>query len=149
MDLPEKKPKKPRAKPKRGQKVGRPTKYDPKFCQKVIAWGKKGMAPVQWAAELMVSKQVLIDWCKAHPEFLDAYEVGMSLREAWLVKQSNNRTTGKNRFGSDTMIKFMLAANHGYREKLDLEVSGEMTQKQQVEVSFASLLSTPPTGDNV
>lgn len=129
-----------KAKPE-GYVFGRPTKYDEKYCSKVIAWGKKGLAPVQWAAELMVSKQVLLDWAKAHPNFLVAYETGMNLREAWLVNQSNNRTTGKNRYGSDAMIKFMLAANHGYRDKLDLEVSGALETTQKVEVSFASLLA--------
>lgn len=134
-----KSPKK-KAKPK-GYTYGRPSKYEEAFCKKVVMWGKKGMAPVQWAAELMVSKTVLHDWCKAHPTFLVAYETGMSLREAWLVKQSNNRTTGKNRYGSDAMIKFMLAANHGYRDKLDLEVSGSLETTSKVEVSFADLLA--------
>ena len=132
---------KPKVKRAEGYTTGRPTKYDPKYCAKVIAWGKKGMAPVQWAAELMCTKQALLDWAKAHTEFFVAYETGMNLREAWLVNQSNNRTTGQNRYGSDAMIKFMLAANHGYRDKLDLEVSGALETTQKVEVSFASLLA--------
>lgn len=120
---------------------GRPSEYSPKYCKSVIEWGRKGLAPVQWAAKLLVAKNTLIEWGKKHPEFRDAYAIGMDLREAWLVSQANNRTTGRNKWGSDAMIKFMLAANHGYRDKVDVELSGELETTSTVEVSFATLLT--------
>ena len=139
----EKKTKAKKAKAKARPKMGRPSDYSPSFCKKVIEWGRKGLAPVQWAAKILVSKMTLLEWCKVHPEFSDAYRIGMDLREAWLVSQANNRTTGRNKWGSDTMIKFMLAANHGYREKVDVELSGELETTGKVGVTFASLLAAP------
>ena len=126
------------SKEKKGK--GRPSTYDRSYCKKVIEWGKKGLAPVQWAVNLDVNKDTLLEWAKNNHDFSVAYKNGMDAREQWLLNQGMNRITGKNRFGSDSMIKFLLACNHGYREKIDVELSGSLETTSKVEVSFASLL---------
>src|SRR5262245_3868436 len=48
---------------------GRPTKYDPIYCEMVICWGRLGKSKTWMAAELMVLKETLDNWAKDHPEF--------------------------------------------------------------------------------
>mgnify|MGYP003390327182 FL=1 len=51
---------------------GRPSKYDPAFCEKVVEWGKLGKSRSWMASRLDVSHQTVINWEHAHPEFLEA-----------------------------------------------------------------------------
>ena len=55
--------------------VGRPSLYDPKYCEEVIALGRIGKSVEQIASILNVSLRVLYDWRDKHPEFLHALEV--------------------------------------------------------------------------
>lgn len=62
---------------------GAPTKYDPLFCEMVIAAGKEGKSRAWIAAHLQVARQTLHNWEKEHPEFLDAMEKAHNLAQAW------------------------------------------------------------------
>ena len=53
---------------------GRPSLYDPKYCEEVVALGRIGKSIEQIAANLNVSLRVLYDWRDKHPEFLHALE---------------------------------------------------------------------------
>ena len=54
--------------------IGRPSKYDPSYCDKVIEWGKMGYSREHIACELDVSWNTLFSWMDAHPDFLEACE---------------------------------------------------------------------------
>ena len=62
---------------------GRPTKYKPKFCDAVIAWGMIGKSRTWMAAEMMVARQTLDDWAKANSEFSDALTLAKQLEQLW------------------------------------------------------------------
>lgn len=95
--------------------TGRPTNYDPAFCEQVIELGKVGASKAEMAAELGVVRQTLDNWCEQHPEFLDAVKQAVSWSQAWWEKQGRLATFGgtegfnatsfifnmKNRFPSD------------------------------------------------
>ena len=52
--------------------VGRPTDYDPSFCDRVVDLGEQGYSKAMMAAELGVVRQTLDNWASRHPEFMDA-----------------------------------------------------------------------------
>lgn len=67
---------------------GRPTKYDPDLCSKVIELGREGYGKAEIADELDVSRQTLLTWSEAHPEFMDALQRAHDCSLAWWEKQA-------------------------------------------------------------
>lgn len=63
--------------------VGRPSKYDPKFCQTVVEAGEKGKSITQMALACGVCKNTLSDWASEHPEFSIAFTRAKMLSMDW------------------------------------------------------------------
>ena len=71
----------PPAAPKRAR--GRPTTYDPAFCERVIELGEEGKSKAQIARELGISRKSLYLWMKGHPEFKEAMDEAEFAALAW------------------------------------------------------------------
>lgn len=54
--------------------IGRPTAYDPSYCEKVVEWGSLGKSKAQIASMLGVTRKTLYNWAEAHDDFLHALE---------------------------------------------------------------------------
>lgn len=67
-------------------KVGRPTKYNPKYCDTVIKEMSEGASLTEVAGELGICKDTLYQWQKEHSEFSDAIKKGVQLSEQWWQK---------------------------------------------------------------
>ena len=63
--------------------VGRPTDYDPSYCEKVIELGAKGKSFEQMASQLSVSYRTLCNWRDTHEEFFHALREAQALECAW------------------------------------------------------------------
>lgn len=63
--------------------AGRPTKYDPAFCDEVLPFMQQGYSTTALAGHLGVSRQTLYDWMDAHPDFLDAVKEGQAASAIW------------------------------------------------------------------
>lgn len=64
--------------------AGRPSLYDPFYCQRVIELGKKGMSVVEMAADIGVTRSTLeTEWPSAHPEFSEAFTRAREESQAW------------------------------------------------------------------
>lgn len=60
--------------------LGRPTKYDPKYCQEAIDFiGDLGKSVTQFARHIRVSKSTVYLWAENHSEFSDA----LSMAQDW------------------------------------------------------------------
>ena len=101
-----------------GNNGGRPTKYKPEYCQKIIDffnieafidkeiphYGASGeikwtdfkrMANtfptlIKFAREINVSYYTVYNWTKEHPEFLQAYKEAKKLQEDFLIENGLN-----------------------------------------------------------
>lgn len=62
---------------------GRPSKYDPKFCDMVVEWGREGKSRTWMAAQLLVIRETFDNWAKDHPEFFDALTLAKQLEQLW------------------------------------------------------------------
>ncbi len=51
---------------------GRPTKYKPEYCDKVIELGRMGCNQTQMAVNLEINEDTLYEWIKVHPDFSEA-----------------------------------------------------------------------------
>lgn len=71
------------AKPRKA-KTGRPSLYDPAYCEKVIALGRAGKSIVHMCAVIGVARNTLeMNWPAAHPEFAAALEQARLLSQVW------------------------------------------------------------------
>jgi transposase-like protein len=69
--------------------VGRPTLYDPAYCEKVIELGRIGKSVEQIAAHLNLSLRVLYLWRDTHEEFMHALEDAKTFEQAWWEEQAS------------------------------------------------------------
>jgi transposase len=63
--------------------VGRPSLYDPKYCEEVIALGKLGKSSEAIGAILGVGTKTLYNWRDQFPEFLHALELAKEFELHW------------------------------------------------------------------
>jgi transposase-like protein len=62
---------------------GRPTTYDPGFCECVIELGEEGKSKAQIARALGCSRKSLYLWMRVHPEFKEAMDEAEFAALAW------------------------------------------------------------------
>lgn len=60
--------------------IGRPSEYDPAFCEAVIAAGAQGYSLTAFAGLIGVHRDTLYAWGEAHPEFSDAMKRHKAVR---------------------------------------------------------------------
>lgn len=114
-------------------KVGRPTKYKPEFCEKVMDMGREGYGVAEIAAELDVTKQTVHNWQKEHPAFLDAMTRARDLSEGWWASQGRQGIWGKeNRRFNSNAYRLQMMNRFGWGEKSSREhtVTGREMAKQ-------------------
>lgn len=110
------------------QPVGRPTAYDPAFCDKVIELGKLGKSFEQMAAQLNVSYRTLCRWRNEHEEFCHALEEAQAYEQAWweemaqsyLINEYQGSTINASMWSRSMAARFP----RKYSERLKQEISG-------------------------
>jgi len=68
--------------------VGRPSLYDPAYCEQVIELGKLGKSIEQICADLNTPVRTLYEWRDRFPEFSQALEDAKSFEQAWWENQA-------------------------------------------------------------
>jgi len=108
--------------------VGRPTSYDPAFCDRVIELGRIGKSIEQIAANLGFSTRVLFDWRDKNPEFLHALEYAKELELDWWENIAQNmmiESKEGDKLNSSIWSRSMAARfPKKYRESTKTEITG-------------------------
>ena len=68
-------------------KVGRPTKYTPELCEKVIAELKKGAGIEEIGLALDVGYSTLYEWMEKYPELAEAIKKGREFSKGWWMRE--------------------------------------------------------------
>jgi len=68
--------------------VGRPTLYDPKYCEEVITLGRIGKSVEQIASILNVSLRTMYLWRDTYEEFMHALDDAKTYEQAWWEEQA-------------------------------------------------------------
>jgi transposase-like protein len=107
-------------------KVGRPTKYDPAFCQQIIDEMAKGFSLDAASVRIGVNASSLYAWQKEHPDFSKAIEEGRRKAIQWWEERALNVAEGKP--GNQQMISLALRnrsrSANGWVDTQKLEHSG-------------------------
>jgi hypothetical protein len=109
--------------------AGRPSKYDPAFCERVIELATaEGLSWGACAGDIGVSRQTLTAWADAHPEFLDAKRISEARSQLfWERKLSKLADQGGAGPGASTAIVFALKnrAKEDWRDVVEQKHSGD------------------------
>lgn len=73
---------------------GRPSLYDPAFCDLVIECGKKGMSKAEMAVEIGIAYSNFDIWTREKPEFQEAVKEAIRQSQAWWESQGRKATFG-------------------------------------------------------
>jgi len=68
--------------------VGRPTLYDPSYCDKVRELGRIGKSVEQICYQLNVSLRTIYLWRDTHEEFMHALDDAKTYEQAWWEEQA-------------------------------------------------------------
>lgn len=74
--------------------AGRPTKYDPSMCEKLIECGKRGCSVTEMACAIGISKETLYVWAKDNKEFSDSLKIAVEHSQSWWEQKGREATFG-------------------------------------------------------
>lgn len=74
---------------------GRPTKYNPAFCQFAVDHLALGFSRKSLAGNLAISLSTLQDWITKHEDFAIAVKIGQSLSADWWEAKLRDITNGE------------------------------------------------------
>jgi hypothetical protein len=112
--------------------VGRPSKYDPMFCELLIEHMSEGYSFESFAGEVRVDRDTVYEWANAHQEFSDAKKRGRALQLK--ANEKLIRDIAKFGDGNATAAIFILKNCHPKewrdRKELDLAPTKSMTDEE-------------------
>jgi transposase len=66
--------------------VGRPSKYKPEYCERIIQLADEGKGPAEYAVDFGIDRTTLYDWAAAHEDFSTALSRAKTHEQAWWEK---------------------------------------------------------------
>lgn len=109
---------------------GRPSKYDPAYCDAVIEHMEEGASLTSFAASINVSRSTVTEWAAVHPEFSAAVNVGKAKCAAWWEKV--NRGIAREGGGTGSAqacalgLKNMAREDWVERSEVDLNIKDDL-----------------------
>ena len=102
---------------------GRPSKYDPEFCEQALEWMKKGFSKTATAGKLGICKATFDNWAAQHSEFLGAVKDGEAARTAFLEETLLSAPDGPT--VTSRIFALKNAAPDEWRDKREHEHTGK------------------------
>lgn len=104
--------------------VGRPSDYDPAYCERVIELGAQGKSKAYMAAQIGVNRQTLENWAAQHEEFLGALTHALLLSQVWWEDAGQNGMAA-DKFNGQVWSRSMAARfPEDWRETARRELTG-------------------------
>lgn len=104
--------------------AGRPTGYDPEYCEQAITFLADGYSLAALAGHIGVARSTIYKWVDEHEEFSDAVKRGQAKAVLWWENANRSLATGGE--GNATSIVFGLKnrAADEWRDVKATEISG-------------------------
>lgn len=108
--------------------VGRPSLYDPTYCEQAIELGRIGKSTEAIGAILGVGTATLYRWMDEHPEFREAIGIAKDMELYWWEEQAQSymvENKESDRLNSGIWARSMAARfPKKYRESTKTEITG-------------------------
>lgn len=143
---------------KRPRPRGRPSLYDPAYCDRALELAAEGCGKAEIAAALGVSAKTLTAWAKAHEDFKEAMARAKDIEYAWWLSAGrkgqfmrNWSASGwalqmRNRFGKRFRDKGAGAIESEQRAELDAEALREEIERKLSCIAAAGAAGGVPAG---
>lgn len=115
----------PKKEPVKKNPVGRPTKYKPEYCEKILELAKEGKGWVAWALACGVDRPTLYAWGDQHPEFLTALKEAKLLEQLWWEELGRSSMHAKNFQAAVWRTSMQARFREDYTERKVQEVTGK------------------------
>lgn len=111
------------------KKMGRPTKYDPSFCAKVIELGKTGASKAEMALDLGIAYSTFDLWQNEKADFSEAVKEAEAHSRGWWEKNGRLATFGGVEGFNATSYIFQMKNRFSehWRDKRETEHSGNVS----------------------
>jgi hypothetical protein len=130
--------------------VGRPSEYDPSYCQKVIELGKLGKSFEQMSAQLDISYRTLCRWRDSIEEFCHALEDAHAYSQAYweeLAQSHLIETKDTPRINTGLWSRSMAARfPKNYSERIKQELTGADGGAVEIDSNITINLVRPNAG---
>jgi hypothetical protein len=113
-------------------RIGRPSKYEERFCEMLIDHMTEGFTFESFAGRIGVNRDTIYEWAKVHEAFSDAKKDGRAAQQFFDEKEMAKIIQGKNPRGNITGLIFKMKNCHGWRDKVEQET--KVNHSFQVEV---------------
>lgn len=105
--------------------MGRPTKYKPECCERVLELAKDGCGWADYAAEFGIDRTTLYQWADSHPEFLTALSRAKVLEQQWWERAGRSGMFAE-KFNALVWKTSVQARFRGdYTERMQTELTGK------------------------
>lgn len=109
--------------------AGRPSKYREWMDDTVVELMSEGASLVEVYAACDIDNDTLYDWCneespRFHPSFSEAIKKGKRLSHAWWERHGREQVD--NREFNSTLWYMNMKNRHGWRDKQETEIKGEV-----------------------
>ena len=129
--------------------VGRPSLYDPSYCEEVLTLGALGKSFEQMSAHLKVGITTLKRWREEHEEFRTALEDAQALAQTWwedhaqsyLIEHKDGERLNTGLWSRSMAARFP----KNYSERIKQELTGaDGAPLKGVEISFVDPNASRP-----
>lgn len=119
--------------------VGRPTLYDPSYCEKLLRLAENGNSLTQCAVKLGLDKATLLTWAEKHPEFNTAMVMATEAAKCWWEDVGMIGMVS-DKFNTGVWVRSMAARfRDEYVERRQTEIAGEIVEKRELTINARSL----------
>jgi hypothetical protein len=126
--------------------AGRPTSYDPKFCEMLIEHMAKGYSFESFGSVTDTCKDTLYEWVKVHPQFSDSKKRATEKSRYWWESQGidnilNKKEMTKDSEGNTVLVETSLNAA-AWIFNMKNRFKEEWRDKQEIETTPSTLTVT-------
>jgi hypothetical protein len=101
--------------------VGRPSKYNPEFCELVVKLGESGASRAVMAATIGIDRMTMRTWEKEEPAFLAATTRALELSQAWWEHQGQRGIWSRDFNANAYRLQVMNRFPAEWRERSEIE----------------------------
>lgn len=119
--------------------AGRPSKYDPSYCDAIIEAGREGKSWTAFAADIGVARSTINEWIANYPQFSEAASRAKALAASWYEQQQRRLVTEGGSSAQATLIVFGMKNMGGddWRDKTETAHTGPNGGPVEIAVSDA------------
>lgn len=121
---------------------GRPSKYNPEYCQQVIDHCSAGKSLKSFACSIDVHMDTLLEWKSKYPEFSVAYETAKQKAEMWWEDIATAAVNDKRKYINVDLYKFMAKVRFRWSDAQQVEITtNDSKELEELKEKYKQLIN--------